>query len=247
MNKWIKKYWPWAVTAVLFIIGGPIIINELYKTGKGYLTLWGAADVLSYYGTLLGAVATIVAVVLTIRFTKKQQMEEHCIAAKPFLTSETILLNSNEEIWLLENGQTLYIFPYNDLWGVSTSTDVRIRKNIHQVNKEDCAIKYALTNIGGNSATNIRMCLNGKPLIPDYGIGKDKEKVFVFLLKLNEGEELSRYDLTFEYGDIVSETRFIQKETLIIKKDDPGITFCQGTNELLTNPVTKEDTNHADT
>lgn len=72
-----------AVVALFFVIGVPFIINELYKTGNGYITLWGAADVLAYYGTILGAVATILAVVLTIRFTKRQIQREN------FLQRET--------------------------------------------------------------------------------------------------------------------------------------------------------------
>jgi len=36
----------------------PLIINESYKTGKGYLTMWNAADVLSYYGNVLTFIGT---------------------------------------------------------------------------------------------------------------------------------------------------------------------------------------------
>lgn len=42
------------------IIGIPIIINEAYKTGKGYITVWGGSDVLAYYGALIGGIGTIV-------------------------------------------------------------------------------------------------------------------------------------------------------------------------------------------
>lgn len=38
----------------------PIVINESYKSGKGYITVWTGADVLSFYGALIGAVGTIV-------------------------------------------------------------------------------------------------------------------------------------------------------------------------------------------
>ena len=72
-----------AVVAFFFVIGVPFIINELYKIGNGYITLWGAADVLAYYGTILSAAATILAVVLTIRFTKRQIQREN------FLQRET--------------------------------------------------------------------------------------------------------------------------------------------------------------
>lgn len=65
-----------AIIALLFLtVGIPIIINEAYKYGAlygGYATEWNAADVLSYYGTALGATATVIAMVATIIFTRKQ-------------------------------------------------------------------------------------------------------------------------------------------------------------------------------
>lgn len=57
---------------IFFVIVVPIGINECYKIGPGYITKWDAADVLSYYGTVLGATATATAMVATITFTRKQ-------------------------------------------------------------------------------------------------------------------------------------------------------------------------------
>ncbi len=54
----------------------PVIINELYKMDGGYITLWGAADVLAYYGILLGAFLTVLSLIITIHFTKKQIQRE---------------------------------------------------------------------------------------------------------------------------------------------------------------------------
>lgn len=60
------------VAGIILIVGVPVAINEAYKANTGYLTLWTAADVLSYYGTILGAAATIGALIATILFTKRQ-------------------------------------------------------------------------------------------------------------------------------------------------------------------------------
>ena len=72
----MKKSWTkWiliAVIALVLVAGVPIIINECYKTNSGYMTILGAADVLSYYGTILGALVTVATVVVTILFTYKQ-------------------------------------------------------------------------------------------------------------------------------------------------------------------------------
>lgn len=60
---------------VLFIIV-PIAINEAYKIG-GYTTLWGANDVLSYYGSVLQALASIIVLRETILYTRNQIRYEH--------------------------------------------------------------------------------------------------------------------------------------------------------------------------
>ena len=56
-----KKWICIAIIVVLIaIIAIPIIINESYKTGRGYVTVWNGSAMLSYYGSVLGAVGTIV-------------------------------------------------------------------------------------------------------------------------------------------------------------------------------------------
>lgn len=48
------------LVVVFTIITIPIIINELYLINSGYTTVWEGADVLAFYGTLLGAIGTVV-------------------------------------------------------------------------------------------------------------------------------------------------------------------------------------------
>lgn len=60
---------------ILLIIGVPLIINELYRR-PGYTTMWSAADMLGYYGTLLGAFVGITTLIMTIWFTRRQIQRE---------------------------------------------------------------------------------------------------------------------------------------------------------------------------
>lgn len=71
------------VIAVILTFGIPILINEYYKHG-GYITMWEAADVLSYYGTILGSFIAVTTLAITILFTRKQ------------IQRETYLHNTNE-------------------------------------------------------------------------------------------------------------------------------------------------------
>ena len=59
-----------------FLVGIPIVINECYKANCGYSIAWDASAMLGYYGTILGAIITVVTLVATITFTKKQIQRE---------------------------------------------------------------------------------------------------------------------------------------------------------------------------
>lgn len=72
-NKQHKKHlwWKWifvVLVLLIAIIGIPVGINECYKANTGYLTVWNGADVLAFYGTILGAVIGAAIAVLTIKY-----------------------------------------------------------------------------------------------------------------------------------------------------------------------------------
>src|SRR5699024_11955450 len=69
------------VGALFLIVGVPIIINELYKR-PGYVTMWSAADMLGYYGTILGATIAVTTIATTIWTTQKQIQIESYIRAE---------------------------------------------------------------------------------------------------------------------------------------------------------------------
>lgn len=60
-----------ATIVVVLVVVIPFAINECYKHG-GYVTLWDASDVLSYYGSVLGATIAVTTLIITILFTRKQ-------------------------------------------------------------------------------------------------------------------------------------------------------------------------------
>ncbi|MEF9984490.1 MAG: hypothetical protein RR710_08115 [Oscillospiraceae bacterium] len=75
-----KKWWLYllGVVMIAIMIAIPFIINMSYKYGltieNPIITMWGAEDVLNFYGTLLGAISTIIAVVATILYTTKSEI-----------------------------------------------------------------------------------------------------------------------------------------------------------------------------
>ncbi len=80
MGNAIKKVWKRVLLglgAVFILVGIPILINECYKAGGGYITMWDASDVLSYYGTVVGAVIAVATIAITISFNRKQIQREN--------------------------------------------------------------------------------------------------------------------------------------------------------------------------
>lgn len=76
----MKKTWiKWCLLGLLVVaalVGVPILINECYKVGSGYVTIWNADDVLSYYGTIVGAAIAVATIAVTITFNRKQIQRE---------------------------------------------------------------------------------------------------------------------------------------------------------------------------
>ena len=67
-----------SLIVVLAIIGGPIVINECYKLDSKYVMLLNVSDILSYYGMILGTIATIIAIIVTINFNL-QHLKKHIL------------------------------------------------------------------------------------------------------------------------------------------------------------------------
>lgn len=59
-----------------------MLINECYKANCGYITVWDGADVIGYYGAILGSIIAVATLGVTIIFTKKQIQRDSFIKAE---------------------------------------------------------------------------------------------------------------------------------------------------------------------
>lgn len=95
---------------LFFIFVIPIAINELYKEGAGYITLWGASDVLSFYAVILSGLITIGVLVATIfynkRVTEKQINLARAQVNVPFLVIEKVYLDNDQNEYISQDGLT---------------------------------------------------------------------------------------------------------------------------------------------
>ena len=83
-KPWIK-WCALVIGALAAIVGVPIIINECYKANSGYMTIWGAADVLSYYGTIIAAAGAAIGVFASIKIATKNYKEDVRARVMPFI------------------------------------------------------------------------------------------------------------------------------------------------------------------
>lgn len=83
-RPWIK-WCALVIAALAAIVGVPIIINECYKANSGYMTIWGAEDVLSYYGTLIAAAGAAIGVYSSIKYSHRQYREDKRRDVLPYL------------------------------------------------------------------------------------------------------------------------------------------------------------------
>ena len=99
-----------SLASLLFLtIGIPIIINECYKAG-GYITLWQAEDVLSYYGTILGATVSVAVLAATILFTRKQIRHDQFVnrQTQKWKSVDSIIIQAIEAVQPLQVAQMVY-------------------------------------------------------------------------------------------------------------------------------------------
>ncbi len=82
---------------LLIIVLIPILLNILFKIDLGiwiFQSEWGAGDVLSFYGSLLSGLLTVVGVFLTLKHESKEKRNDEAIKYKPILEFNGI----NQEI-----------------------------------------------------------------------------------------------------------------------------------------------------
>ena len=67
----LSKWWFYLILFFIVTLIVPFAINELYKVGSGYITKWEAADVLSFYGSYLAFIGTVIFGVVAIYQNQK--------------------------------------------------------------------------------------------------------------------------------------------------------------------------------
>lgn len=201
-----------------------------------------ADGILGFLGEIIGAVATIIAVISTIKYEKKKEVRERVVLNKPWITTDYELISDNAQLSQLRN-KVLYVFKSGKIFCSSSIIPMKLENKKYEFNSTECVIYYTFLNSGGNTATNLNIEINGKKILQPFCLPLGKEQKWVIILPKINDENESKYTISFNYGDIVSGTQYEQHEVLTIKKYFDGLTLSQDEKELLTSPNAKEKKN----
>ena len=199
MNK-RKKYLILAIiVACAVAIVGPLIINECYKSNSGYITLWSPADMLAYYGVVLGALVAIITVVVTIGFTRKQ------------IQMENFLKQENEKWTKIEAIFANAIDKINPMHPLIETMDTGMKDPVAAITtfqKYGMMCKIALDQL------NAHLCVNDYPKVKKLIVSIcNATEIFD---KISDGE-IQAYSSLRDYSSLA-----VVKETLKIEKEHPG-------------------------
>jgi len=233
--------------------------------GPTYLqAVWSAGEVLGYLGAILGAAATIVAIVITVQITAEgraddhqHQMEERKLSMKPhFQTTHNPVFSKNEATQLA-NGKTVFVsYPAisgreDDITPGSTLDVPHLLKSkkssikaeeIHDqfsFTKDFYILKYVIENVGAGNAVNVQFCIDEMPFIPAFSLVVNTSKEFVFIFRKTlaaNGEHRIVFD--YEYSDVATMARYKQSEVIsLFCEDDGALNSRQSMDDLISMPT----------
>ena len=269
-KKRISRTIGWYIIGIFFLIIVPLGINWIHKIPAPYTFLemsWEAKDTLQFYGSVLGAIATIFALVSTIRFTVNSQKEERKLSIKPRLSSR--LSKYNEDLLSITDDDDFVFIKYSDSLMVSTEEIPMEIANILELQKKAKAkatgdldefikeeiiktfknkymkyidnhllVLYELCNYGANNALEVDFKINGNCACPPFCVPMNATKRFILIVD----EEIllnkeKEIEISLTYTDICSLGKYNQKQTAYLSKEDSKFKIVQVVDIDLCSPI----------
>jgi hypothetical protein len=173
------------IIAVVIFILPIIIVHSLFKIATPYKWLvaeWDAGDLLSYCGAVLGAAATIVEIILTIKFTSENQKSERKLSIKPCLhTTYTPRFIRIETI--IKEGHAVYVtYTVDEDENIGSSQEPpHILKKAQEDKvkgildslafyRDYHIIHYTIYNVGAGNAISMKFTIDGKQIMQPFSL-----------------------------------------------------------------------------
>ncbi|WP_459195751.1 hypothetical protein [Wukongibacter baidiensis] len=242
------------IIAIAIFIFPIIIVHALFKLTthhKWLIAEWGAGDLLSYCGAVLGATATIVAIVLTITFTVENQKHERKLSIRPCLHTTYIPKYIRMDT-IVKERQIVYItYPLDEKEHIGSSHEPpyilekaeedKVKGVLESLSfyRENYIIHYTISNVGAGNAINIKFTIDGKQIMKPFTLVANNSKEFIIILrsKLLNNRNRSIW-FNFEYEDVASIGKYKQQEYIeFYLEDDGSLNTRQSLSNILSMPT----------
>lgn len=213
---------------VFFVVGIaiPIITNLIFKLVTNHYFLnaeWTAGEFLGYCGSIYGAIATIVALYLTIDFNITNQREAKKLSIRPYLyiNGQTLIKTDFEEI--KKRNDVIYL--YASMNAEDNFVDLTRYSNWDQLVKiernpiNSFRYFFTISNVGAGTAINLDININEEPinLIP-LCVPKDKDILIYCVINFDHmPDDVAVLDFDFIYNDVEEMAQYQQKHKIKIE------------------------------
>lgn len=254
--KWVKEHKIWAgIIAIGLFLLPILIVHSLFKLTapcNWLVANWSAGEVLDYCGNVLGATATITAIILTIIFTQENQKGERRLSIKPHLQTEyQPIFNRDKAMEQVAKSAIFVMYPHDEGESIGSSYQPpyflkesekkepeREILNTLNLNRTYYIILYTISNVGAGNALNLSFTINDRHIVPPFSLTVSDTKVFVILLKAELLKDKTRsLRFKYEYQDVASIAHYEQHETIVLLEEDNGsLNSRQQMNDVISQP-----------
>ncbi|WP_290850167.1 hypothetical protein [Eubacterium sp. LMAG:50] len=253
----IKNYFTWrkilvfiAMIVVATLI--PIFINESYKRNTGYVTLWGAKEMLQFYGSVLGSIVAVYGVYITLDYNTYQNKQNYIRQINPMLSSDRDLV-LNPKIFSEIQGKTFFIEINNefeikisksmtntlidmiDVYSKASDGNNELLDKASEYMEHICMIDYVLENMGQGNAVNIEMKINEKNCMAPFGLASGEKITFKFIIDYRGfgKSKKNEINLNYEYTNTYEEPTYTQQEKFQLRKKNNKIYIAMGREDFM--------------
>lgn len=261
-RKWYRSMKVWIIVIIAFsaIFLVPRFIDCLYLVGSDKVnTTFESKDLLSFWGELLGGSATLIGVMITVRYSDRKFKEQQRLAdearkrqIRPDLTSAYKHVyqddfvkpcDENDDVF---NGfviikpkiNELYYMPDQPTWlkyKESQNPVTNIILTLQSMKKYLCA-EYKITNTGNDTACNIKIRINGISVPTNFVLEKTKSKILklIFILEdFTAGEEKS-IEFMYSFYNVDNSVEYHKRECItVFKNKDETLSSKQQSQDFL--------------
>lgn len=156
---------------VIVVLAIPVLINEAYKINKGYYTVWEGADVLAFYGSITGAIGTIVLGIIAWQQNNRLlKLEENTFLAQnacSVLIDEIVIEEFNSIACNLEfhDEQIVYTDESKDSQYYAS---LKINFKIHSLENKPALVHIKNLLLGVNLGKRTEMLLDASAKSVEY-------------------------------------------------------------------------------